>query len=123
MAEKDERIRPFLHEINLGKGAAVRTAVQNASGDIAIIQDADLEYDPRDYVKLLRPILENEADVVYGSRFVGVESRRVLLFWHSVADRLLTTLSNVLTDLNLTDMETGYKALCIIQYTVCSGAR
>ena len=103
-------LRVVKHARNRGKGAAIRTAIELASGDIAIIQDADLEYDPRDYERLLRPIIENEADVVYGSRFASAEYRRVLFFWHSVANKWLTGLSNMLTDLNLTDMETGYKA-------------
>jgi glycosyltransferase involved in cell wall biosynthesis len=97
------------HEVNQGKGAALRTGFQNASGDIVIIQDADLEYNPEDYGKLLQPILDDKADVVYGSRFVGGDSHRVLFFWHSVGNRFLTLLSNMLTNLNLTDMETCYK--------------
>ena len=109
-AKEDSRIRVARHEKNMGKGAAIRSAVKLASGDIAIIQDADLEYDPREYTKLIRPILENAADVVYGSRFASPEYRRVLFFWHSVANMALTTISNMMTDLNLTDMETGYKA-------------
>ncbi len=109
-AANDSRIKVFCHEQNMGKGAAVRSAIKYATGDIAIIQDADLEYDPREYSKMIRPILENDADVVYGSRFASPEYRRVLLFWHTVANGWLTTLSNMLTDLNLTDMETGYKA-------------
>jgi len=109
-AKKDSRVRPFRHEQNQGKGAAIRTAIQKAVGDIAVIQDADLEYDPQDYPRLLAPILNHGADVVYGSRFAATEYRRVLMFWHSLANNMLTTLSNILTDLNLTDMETGYKA-------------
>jgi glycosyltransferase involved in cell wall biosynthesis len=98
-----------LHDGNRGKGAALRTGFSKTTGDIVLVQDADLEYDPRDYPKLIAPILEGRADVVYGSRFVGGDSHRVLFFWHSVGNRVLTTLSNMMTDLNLTDMETCYK--------------
>ncbi len=103
------RIRVKLHEKNQGKGAALRTGFDMAQGEIVVIQDADLEYDPQDYPRLLAPILEGKADVVYGSRFSG-ETHRVLFFWHYVGNRLLTTLSNMFTNLNLTDMETCYKA-------------
>jgi len=105
----NKNIRIFLHERNCGKGAALRTGFQQVTGDIVLVQDADLEYDPRDYPNLLAPIVEGKADVVYGSRFVGGEAHRVLLFWHSVGNRFLTLLSNAFTNLNLTDMETGYK--------------
>ncbi len=102
-------IRVLMHERNQGKGAALRTGFAAVTGDIVLVQDADLEYDPRDYPQLLAPILEGRADVVYGSRFVGSEAHRVLFFWHMVGNRILTLLSNAFTNLNLTDMETGYK--------------
>jgi glycosyltransferase involved in cell wall biosynthesis len=101
-------IRVILHEENQGKGAAVRTGIQHAQGDILLIQDADLEYDPRDYDRLLQPIREGLADVVYGSRFLG-GPRRTAMFWHMVANKLLTLMTNILYDTILTDMETGYK--------------
>lgn len=99
----------FYHERNKGKGAAIRTALDHVTGDIVIIQDADLEYDPREYPNLIRPIAEGKADAVYGSRFLG-GPRRVLFFWHYVGNKIITTFSNMLSNLNLTDMETGYKA-------------
>ena len=106
-----EHIRLHFHETNQGKGAAIRTAIELATGDLCIIQDADLEYDPADYPRLLRPLLAGDADVVYGSRFAGSEYRRVLFFWHSVGNQFLTLVSNALTNLNLTDMETCYKVV------------
>ena len=101
--------KTIYHDKNLGKGAALRTGIAAASGDIIIVQDADLEYDPQEYPVLVDPILRNEADVVFGSRFMGGRPHRVLYFWHSVGNGLLTLLSNMFTNLNLTDMETGYK--------------
>ena len=103
-------VRAVLHDYNQGKGAALRSGFAAATGDVVLIQDADLEYDPNDYPKLLGPIVANDADVVYGSRFAGGETHRVLYFWHSMGNRFLTLLSNMMTNLNLTDMEVCYKA-------------
>ena len=103
-------LRLVEHEVNQGKGAALRTGFREARGEIVVIQDADLEYDPNDLLRVIRPIQEGVADVSYGSRFIGGESHRVLYFWHSLGNRMLTLLSNMLTDLNLTDMEVCYKA-------------
>ena len=106
--KEGEGITVLFHESNQGKGAALRTACKDVKGDIVIIQDADLEYDPQEYSKLIRPIIEGKADAVYGSRFLG-GPHRVLLFWHYVGNKLLTLFSNMFTNLNLTDMETCYK--------------
>jgi glycosyltransferase involved in cell wall biosynthesis len=108
LAARSDRLRLVLHDRNLGKGAAIRHGIEHVTGDVAIIQDADLEYDPRDYPALLKPIVEQRADVVFGNRFHGGE-HRVLYYRHFLANRLLTTICNILTDLNLSDMEVGYK--------------
>jgi glycosyltransferase involved in cell wall biosynthesis len=111
LAAADDRIRVFRQPRNMGKGAAIRRAIQEMRGDIGLIQDADLEYDPTDYPALLAPILDGRADAVFGSRFAAAAQRRVLLYWHGVANHILTWLANILNDINLTDMETCYKAV------------
>jgi len=109
-ARTDTRISLLRHEVNQGKGAALRTGFSGATSPFVIIQDADLEYDPTEYHRVIAPMLKDLADVVFGSRFIGSEQHRVLYYWHSVGNKLLTTLSNMATNLNLTDMETCYKA-------------
>jgi SAM-dependent methyltransferase len=111
LAGSDDRIVVLRHPVNRGKGAAIRTAIARMTGDIGVVQDSDLEYDPAEFPKLLKPILDDRADAVFGSRFAASPERRVLLYWHSLGNRILTWFANVLNDLNLTDMETCYKAV------------
>jgi glycosyltransferase involved in cell wall biosynthesis len=106
---KNVELKYYEHDKNKGKGAAIHTGIQHAAGDYLVIQDADLEYDPQEYNALLKPMVNNGADVVYGSRFKGSQAHRILFFWHSVGNQLLTLLSNMFTNLNLSDMETCYK--------------
>jgi len=110
LANPDGRIKLFRHEINQGKGAALRTGFAQVTAPLVLVQDADLEYDPSEYSLLINPILTGKADVVFGSRFMGSSAHRVLYFWHSLGNRILTTFSNMATNLNLTDMEAGFKA-------------
>ena len=108
-ARPELAIRYYKHEVNRGKGAALRTGVASATGELLVIQDADLEYDPFEYNRLLRPVLDGHADVVYGSRFMGSHPHRILFFWHTIGNKFLTFLCNAASNLNLTDMETCYK--------------
>ena len=110
ISDRDPRVRCVFHPVNRGKGAALRSGFAAATGDVVIVQDADLEYDPAEIPKVVTPIRVGEADVVFGSRFAGGETHRVLYFWHSMGNRVLTLLSNMMTNLNLTDMEVCYKA-------------
>jgi SAM-dependent methyltransferase len=111
LASLDDRIVVLRHPVNRGKGAAIRTAIARMTGDVAVVQDSDLEYDPAEFPRLLKPIVEDRADAVFGSRFAASPERRVLLYWHSLGNRILTWVTNILNDLNLTDMETCYKAV------------
>jgi len=109
ISNTDENIQLFSHEKNKGKGAAIQTGINKVTGDFLIIQDADLEYDPNEFNILLKPVVDGHADIVYGSRFLGGSAHRILFFWHSLGNKFLTSLSNMFTNLNLTDMETCYK--------------
>jgi glycosyltransferase involved in cell wall biosynthesis len=109
LGERYPQMRIYLQPKNMGKGAALRRGIQESTGDFVIIQDADLEYDPAEYTRLLGPLIQGQADVVYGSRFMGAAPHRVLYFWHSIGNRILTLLSNALTNMNMSDMETCYK--------------
>ena len=111
ISDLDTSIKIFFQDKNQGKGHAIRKGFENATGDILLIQDADLEYDPSDYNKLIIPFIEADADVVYGSRFLGGEYVRLHFFWHYVANKILTLITNIVTNLNMTDMETGYKLI------------
>src|SRR5262249_21319852 len=111
LAARHENIRVFFHEKNAGKAQAIRTGLAHVKGEITIIQDADHEYDPAEFHKIISPILQGKADAVFGSRFANSEYRKVLYFWHTVANQILTLVTNMLCDLNLTDMETCYKAV------------
>ena len=111
LAANEPRIRAIFHDRNQGKGGAIRTAIRHMTGDIAIIQDADLEYDPADIARVIQPILDGRADAVFGSRFLSSEYRRVLYFWHTLGNGVLTWFNNLICDINLTDMETCYKAV------------
>jgi glycosyltransferase involved in cell wall biosynthesis len=108
-AHPDTNIRYFKHEVNKGKGAALHTGISKATGQFLVIQDADLEYDPEEFNLLLKPVIRGHADIVYGSRFLGGNAHRILFYWHSIGNKFLTILCNMFTNLNLTDMETGYK--------------